>query len=78
MAKPARFKVGSSGSGKHTETQGSGEGMGGLASRPAEEGPRIGAGVMGKRMTPEYDRDREKPGAGDGRMPRRMPTYSEE
>lgn len=79
MAKPARFKVGSSGSGKHTEVQGTGEGMGGPASRPAEMGPRIGAGVLGKRVTPEYDRDR---GDGENRAigprPKGIKTYSEE
>ena len=75
MAKPARFKVGSSGSGKHTEMQGDGRGMGGAASEPAERGPRIGAGVLGERMKPEYDRDREGRG---GRTGRGMKTYSEE
>ena len=65
MAKPARFKVGSSGSGKHTEVYGDGAGMGGPASRPAEVGPRIGPGVLAK-VRPEYDRDREV-GAPTGR-----------
>jgi len=77
MAKPAKFKVGSSGSGHHTEMQGSGEGMGGPASRPSEMGPRIGAGVLGRRVRPEYDRDVEKPGSGEGRMPRRMEREEE-
>lgn len=76
MAKPARFKVGSSGSGHHTEVVGTGEGMGGSASRPSEGGPRIGPGVLA-RVKPEYDRDREKPGGGVAR-PRRMSDYSEE
>lgn len=74
-AKAARFKVGSSGSGKHTEVQGTGEGMGGTASRPSEMGPRIGAGVMGRRVTPEYDRDASgmsRPKVGN------VKTYSEE
>lgn len=75
MAKPARFKVGTSGSGHHTEVVGSGEGMGGEASRPSERGPRIGAGVEGRRVRPEYDRDAEKRG---GRTGRGMKTYSEE
>lgn len=75
MAKPARFKVGSSGSGKHTEMQGSGEGMGGMASRPSEMGPRIGAGVLGRRVTPEYDKDA---GGRDRPAVRGMKTYSEE
>lgn len=78
MARPAKFKVGSSGSGNHTEMQGSGEGMGGPASRPSEVGPRIGPGVMGRRVRPEYDRDVESPGAGGGRAPKRMDTYAEE
>lgn len=77
MARPAKFKVGSSGSGKHTETQGSGEGMGGPASRPSEVGPRIGAGVLGRRVKPEYDRDMEKAGAGT-RAPGKIERYSEE
>ncbi|MGB8840083.1 MAG: hypothetical protein WCC64_03330 [Aliidongia sp.] len=77
MAKPARFKVGSSGSGKHTEVVGTGEGMGGPASRPSEMGPRIGAGVLG-RVRPEYDREAEREGGGRPRMPKKMPTYSEE
>lgn len=77
MATPARFKVGSSGSGKHTEVQGTGEGMGGAASAPSEMGPRIGAGVMGRRVTPEYDKDaggktRGRPAVGN------MKRYSEE
>ena len=74
MAKPARFKVGSSGSGHHTEVVGTGEGMGGAASRPAERGPRIGPGVLA-RVKPEYDRDREPRG---GRTGRGMRSYSEE
>ena len=77
MARPAKFKVGSSGSGKHTEVQGTGEGMGGPASRPAEMGPRIGAGVMGRRVTPEYDRDSGGDTGGRGKV-RGMKTYDEE
>ena len=77
MAKPARFKVGSSGSGKHTETVGTGEGIGCPASRPSEMGPRIGAGVLG-RVRPEYDREAEREGGSRPRAPRRMDTYSEE
>ena len=73
MAKPARFKVGSSGSGHHTETQGTGEGMGGPASRPSVLGPRIGPGVLA-RVKPEYDRDAERQG---GRTGRGMKTYEE-
>lgn len=76
MAKPARFKVGSSGSGKHTEMQGDGGGMGGAASAPSEVGPRIGSGVLGRRVRPEYDKDAEK-GEGRARV-RGMRTYSEE
>lgn len=76
-AKPARFKVGSSGSGKHTEVQGTGQGMGGSASAPSEMGPRIGPGVMGRRVTPDYDRDT---GNGENGRPRvrDMKRYSEE
>lgn len=76
MAKPARFKVGTSGSGHHTEVVGSGEGMGGPASRPSEMGPRIGPGWEA-RVKPEYDKDREKPGGGVTR-PKRIERYSEE
>lgn len=78
MAKPARFKVGTSGSGKHTETQGDGAGMGGSASAPSEMGPRIGAGVMGRRVTPEYDRDAGGRESGRGRAPGKVERYSEE
>lgn len=74
MAKPSRFKVGSSGSGKHTEVTGTGEGMGGAASRPAEVGPRIGPGVLA-RVRPEYDRDRE---TNTTARPRKIERYSEE
>lgn len=73
MAKAARFKVGTSGSGNHTESVGTGEGMGGPASRPSEMGPRIGPGVLA-RVKPEYDRDAQKQG---GRTGRGMKTYSE-
>ena len=76
-ARPARFKVGSSGSGKHTETVGTGEGMGGAASAPSEMGPRIGAGVLG-RVRPEYDRDAGGRERGRPSAPGRMKTYSEE
>lgn len=75
MAQPARFKIGSSGSGKHTEVRGDGAGMGGSASRPSVGGPRIGAGVLGKAVRPEYDREAEKQG---GRFRERMDRYSEE
>lgn len=75
MAKPARFKVGSSGSGKHTETVSNGEGMGGPASRPSDPGPRIGGGVLGRRVRPEYDRDAGRNGPAMGGKMRR---YSEE
>jgi hypothetical protein len=77
MAKAARFKIGSSGSGKHTEMQGTGEGMGGPASRPSEMGPRIGSGVMGRRVTPEYDRDAGGDERGRPKV-RDVKTYSEE
>ena len=69
MAKPARFKVGSSGSGKHTETYGPGS-----EGHVGPDGPRIGAGVLGKRVTPDYDR-----GGKDNRPAvRSMRRYSEE
>jgi len=45
MAKAARFTVGTSGSGKHTETKGDGSQLGGRAR--AGEGPRIGPGREG-------------------------------
>jgi hypothetical protein len=77
MAKAARFKVGTSGSGKHTETHGDGGGMGGAASAPSERGIRIGAGVLGKRVKPEYDRDRQGKDSGGG-MGGKMKRYSEE
>jgi hypothetical protein len=76
MAQAARFKVGSSGSGKHTEVQGDGAGMGGPASRPSDPGPRIGPGVLA-RVRPDYDRDSQKPGAGAPKV-RDMKRYSEE
>jgi len=78
MAKPTRFHVGTSGSSKHTEMVGTGEGMGnGPGARPSEMGPRIGAGVLGKRVTPEYDRDAG--GRTDDRPNvRGMRRYSEE
>ena len=73
MAKAARFTVGTSGSGKHTETMGDGSQLGGRAR--AGEGPRIGPGVMQKRMMPEYDR--AKGGNGDPKV-KNMRRYSEE
>jgi hypothetical protein len=73
MAKPARFTVGTSGSGKHTEVKGNGASLGGRA--PAESGPRIGSGVLGRRVRPEYDRDSGGNGAPAVRGMRR---YSEE
>lgn len=54
MAKPARFTVGTSGSGKHTETTGDGAQLGGRG--PAESGPRIGPGVEGRRVNPTYNK----------------------
>lgn len=68
MAKPARFKVGSSGSGKHTETYGPGN-----EGHVGPPGPRIGAGVEGKRVTPEYDRN----GSSGSPKVRDMKRYEE-
>lgn len=73
MARAARFGVGSSGSGKHTETTGDGSQLGGRA--PAESGPRIGPGVEARRVTPEYDR--AKGGNGSPAV-KGMKRYSEE
>jgi len=76
MARKASFKEGWSGSGHHTQEVGTGQGMGGPASAPSEMGPRIGAGVLGKRVRPEYDKDM---GNGEGRPKvRGTRTYSEE
>lgn len=73
--KKASFKTGSSGSPKHTETMGSGKGMAGdSGARVSERGPRIGAGVMGKRVQPEYDRAAE----GNGGAARGKPKGSYE
>ncbi len=71
MAKGASFHKGSSGSPKHTEVMGA-DGFGGGHLGP--DGPRIGAGVLGKRVTPEY----AKSGKGDG-VPKvkGMRTYRE-
>ena len=74
MAKAARFAVGSSGSGKHTETKGDGSQLGGRA--PAMSGPRIGPGVEGKRVMPEVSKDM-KGGNGAPKV-RNMSRYSEE
>lgn len=71
MAKPARFVVGTSGSGKHTEVKGSGEGMGGHIG---PDGPRIGPGAFAKRVTPDYDRSK---GSGVPGV-KNMKRYSEE
>lgn len=74
MAKSARFRVGTSGSPKHTEVKGPMGFGGGAASAPSERGPRIGPGVL-KRVKPEYDRDAEGRG---GRMGSIRNRYSEE
>ena len=71
MAKAARFKVGTSGSGKHTEVMGDGRNLGGHVG---DSGPRIGAGVEGKRVRPDYDRE----GRGKSPAVRNMRVYSEE
>ena len=75
MANAARFKVGSSGSGKHTEVVGDGSGMGGSAARPSEEGPRVGPGALGR-----IDMEVGRASKGDGGRPRvrKMSTYNEE
>jgi hypothetical protein len=64
-----------SGSPKHTATVGDGRGMGN-ESRPSERGPRIGPGVLGRVVRPEYDRDREGNGGAARGKPRG--AYSEE
>ncbi len=73
--KKASFKVGSSGSPKHTEMVGSGKGMGG-EGRVSERGPRIGAGVEGMRVRSEMDRSKEGNGGAARGKPGR--AYSEE
>lgn len=71
MAKAAKFKVGSSGSGKHTETYGSGADNGGHVG---PDGPRFGPGVEAKRVTPDMNRN-----GGNGRPGvKGMKRYSEE
>lgn len=57
--KAARFKVGTSGSGHHTETTGASGG----GRAPAESGPRIGPGKFARSVTPEYDRNGSSNGA---------------
>ncbi len=72
-----KFRKGSSGSPKHTEMMGSGKGMANSGDgRVAERGPRIGPGVMGTRVMPEYDRVKE----GNGGAARGKPgkAYTEE
>lgn len=71
MAKPAKFRVGSSGSGKHTETYGPGS-----EGHVGDGGIRIGAGVEGKRVTPNYDTMTQGK-SGSGGM-KNMKRYSEE
>lgn len=53
MAKGASFHRGTSGSPKHTEVHGS---TGFDGGHVGESGPRIGAGVEGRRVTPEYSK----------------------
>lgn len=63
MAKrAARFRVGSSGSGKHTETYGTGEHL--SDDVRSDTGPRIGPGSLCKRVQPEYARSAQ---GDDGR-----------
>lgn len=70
MAKAARFGVGTSGSGKHTEVKGPGS-----EGHTGPDGPRIGPGTFAKSVRPEYDR-----GSGNSGRPgvRNMKRYSEE
>ena len=57
MTKAARFTVGTSGSGKHTETRGDGSHLGGsAAAQPSNEGPLFGAGKFAEGVRPEYQR----------------------
>lgn len=74
MAKGASFKRGTSGSPKHTEVTGN---MGYDGGHIGDEGPRIGAGVLGKRVTFEYAK-KGMSGKTDG-VPRvtNMKTYAE-
>lgn len=74
-AKAARFKVGSSGSGKHTEMVGGGGGMGGSASAPSVGGPKIGPGKFAGSVKADYDRNGT--GNGQGKVGK-MSRYSEE
>lgn len=72
MAKGAKFARGSSGSPKHTEVKGS---QGYDAGHVGPPGPRIGAGVEGRRVNPEYNKSGgENPVA----KVRGMKRYSEE
>lgn len=71
MASPAKFKVGTSGSGKHTETRGPGD-----EGHCGPDGPRVGPGAFAKRVTADYDRNS---GGSNGRPGvRDMKRYSEE
>lgn len=71
MAKGASFRRGTSGSPKHTEVMGS---QGYDAGHTGESGPRIGAGVEGRRVRPEYDRAGMDNGVG---KVKNMKRYSE-
>jgi hypothetical protein len=72
MAKAARFGVGSSGSGKHTETKGNGGQLGGRA--PSDPMPRIGPGYEGR-----FKSEMSKTGGGNGGPAvKNMKRYSEE
>lgn len=73
MAKAARFSVGSSGSGKHTETKGDGSQLGGRAR--AGESISVGPGVEGKRVTADFSRSQ---GGNGAPKVRGMSKYSEE
>lgn len=74
MAKAARFKAGWSGSPKQTEVKGADGYGGGEASRPSVPGPRIGPGVMARRVQMEVGRGPKQGGKMSGRG---MKTYSE-
>lgn len=64
------FHKGSSGSPFHTEYYGN-EGIEtGPGGKPSEGGPRVGAGVEGRRVTMEVDRDGSSP-SRKGKMMRR-------
>jgi hypothetical protein len=73
MARAARFVVGTSGSGHHTEVQGDGKSLGG-AGRQGARGPNAGAGAEAQRVTATWSNGM-KNNSGKGVSPGRR--YSE-